>query len=130
MTSAIKRNPTLWRKIVQEIKSESTGGTKSGQWSARKAQIAVARYKSQGGTYVGPKRQDNSLVKWSNQHWRTKSGRASHITNERYLPEKAIQYLSSRDYASVSKLKLRDSRRGLQYSKMPYSISRKIKQFR
>ena len=41
--SAIKTNPELWHRIVERIKKENIGGTRSGQWSARKAQIAVKR---------------------------------------------------------------------------------------
>jgi len=128
--SAIKKNPELWKRIVQKVKSETIGGTKSGQWSARKAQIAVKRYKSKGGTYVGPKSKSNSLSRWSSQNWRTKSGKPSHITGERYLPAKAIKALSAREYRQVSTKKRRDSRRGVQYSRMPRRISNKVRKYR
>ena len=35
-----------------------------------------------------------SLKAWSKQKWRTKSGKKSSVTGERYLPEKAIKALS------------------------------------
>lgn len=47
--SAIKTNPELWHRIVERVKAEGVGGTRPGQWSARKAQIAVKRYKNAGG---------------------------------------------------------------------------------
>ena len=40
-----------------------------------------------------------SLKNWSAQKWRTKSGKKSSVTGERYLPEKVIQRLSSSEYA-------------------------------
>ncbi len=48
-STATKSNPALWHRIVERVKKENIGGTKSGQWSARKAQIAVKRYKDAGG---------------------------------------------------------------------------------
>ena len=39
-----------------------------------------------------------SLKNWSKQKWRTKSGKPSSKTGERYLPEKAIKALSSSEY--------------------------------
>ena len=39
------------------------------------------------------------------QNWRTKSGKKSSITGERYLPEKAIKALSNFEYRLPSKAK-------------------------
>ena len=39
------------------------------------------------------------------QKWRTKSGKKSSITGERYLPEKAIKALSSFEYRLTTKAK-------------------------
>jgi len=130
MSVAIKSNPALWHRIVSKVKAESIGGTRAGQWSARKAQIAVQRYKTSGGRYVGPKSSKNHLRQWTRQKWTTKSGRASHITGERYLPKKAIRALSSKEYNLVSREKRWATRHGHQYSRMPKNISRKIKRFR
>ena len=47
MASATKTKPKLWKRIVASVKSGSKGG-RPGQWSARKAQIATARYKKAG----------------------------------------------------------------------------------
>ena len=41
-----------------------------------------------------------SLKAWGKQKWRTKSGKKSSETGERYLPEKAIKAMSSAEYAS------------------------------
>jgi len=42
--------PTLRKQIFQRIKSGTKGG-KSGQWSARKAQMLALAYKKAGGGY-------------------------------------------------------------------------------
>ena len=41
------------------------------------------------------KKPQKSLKKWSKQKWRTKSGKPSGKTGERYLPEKAIKALKT-----------------------------------
>jgi hypothetical protein len=130
MSVAQKSNPKLWSRIVASVKSENIGGTLSGEWSARKAQIAVKKYKDAGGKYIGSKSPSNKLRKWSRQSWRTKSGKPSHITGERYLPSKAIKSLSSREYAQVTASKRRATRSGKQYSRMPSRISSKIRKYR
>ena len=98
MTKAEKDNPILWKEIVAKIKSETRYGTRSGEWSARKAQVAVKRYKKAGGGYKDLKDSNNSLDKWTKQDWRTKSGMNSSDTGERYLPAKAIKALSKKEY--------------------------------
>ena len=98
-------NPQLWQRIKTKITNKETAGTKAGQWSARKAQMAVKEYKKEGGGYTTPKDKNNSLSKWSNQNWMTKSGLPSSITHERYLPEKAIKALSDKEYKETSKKK-------------------------
>jgi hypothetical protein len=53
-----------------------------------------------------------SLKDWGKQKWRTKSGKPSSKTGERYLPSAAIKALSSSEYArtSAAKRKGTDSR--------------------
>lgn len=43
--------PELRKKIVSQVKSAATHGTKAGQWSARKAQLVAKKYKAAGGGY-------------------------------------------------------------------------------
>jgi len=83
---AKKSNPVLWNRIVSSVKSGTKGGD-AGQWSARKAQLAVAKYKEAGGK------------------WGTKSGKPSKETGERYLPKKAIAALSPAEYAATTRAK-------------------------
>ena len=65
-----------------------------------------------------------SLKKWSNQKWRTKSGKPSAKTGERYLPEKAIKALTSAQYAATSKAKRAGTKKGKQFVKQPKKIAR------
>jgi hypothetical protein len=127
---AEKANPILWQRIVDKIMLEEIAGTKKGSWSARKAQLAVKRYKEAGGKYRGEKSPNNSLVKWTREQWTTKSGKPSSTTGERYLPKKAINALSDKEYARTSRLKKEAMTRGDQYSKQPDDIAKKTSKFR
>lgn len=128
-TIAKKTNPTLWSKIVSSVKSGSKGGN-PGQWSARKSQLAVKKYKENGGGYQGKKSSSNSLKKWTDQKWRTKSGKPSLKTGERYLPEKAIKSLTKKEYASTTKAKREGIKKGKQFVKQPKAIAKKASKFR
>lgn len=130
MSSATKTKPSLWKRIVARVKAQASHGTGAGQWSGRKAQAAVKAYKKAGGGYSGAKKSSNSLSKWSKQKWRTKSGKKSSQTGERYLPSKAIKSLSSKEYAATSRKKRQDRAQGKQFSKQPKGIARKVRKYR
>ena len=76
------------------------------------------------------KKSQSSLKNWSKQNWRTKSGKKSSVTGERYLPEAAIESLSPAEYASTTAAKRRDTKRGKQFSRQPKSIMAKTRRFR
>lgn len=126
----MRTNEQLWERVKAEIMQDEVAGTKAGQWSARKAQLAVKRYKDKGGTYTGQKAATNALVKWTKQDWTTKSGQPSHVTGERYLPRKAIESLSAQQYASTSRTKRKGFKQGKQFVKQPHKIAEFVKQFR
>lgn len=122
--------PGLRDRIKAAVMAGSDGG-KSGQWSARKAQLVAQRYEKAGGGYSGGKtKAQESLSKWTKQKWRTKSGKKSLVTGERYLPEKAIKKLSPSEYARTSAAKREGSAKGKQFVRQPKSIAEKVKQFR
>ena len=125
--SAKKKNPGLWKRIVARVKAGSQGG-RAGQWSARKAQIATARYKKAGGGYSGPKSSSNSLTKWSKQKWRTSDGSKSE-GKKRYLPDAAWKSLSASEKAATNKAKAEGNAKGKQFVKQPKSIAKKVKKF-
>jgi hypothetical protein len=71
-----------------------------------------------------------SLKDWSAQKWRTKSGKPSSETGERYLPEKAIKALSSAEYAATTKAKREGTKAGKQFVKQPKKVAAKVARFR
>ena len=71
-----------------------------------------------------------SLKAWGKQKWRTKSGKKSSVTGERYLPEKAIKALSSAEYAATTKAKRKAKKVGKQVAKQPKKIAKKTKAYR
>lgn len=71
-----------------------------------------------------------SLKAWSKQKWRTKSGKPSGKTGERYLPEAAIKSLTDSEYASTTRAKRKGSRKGKQFVKQPKSIAAKTRAYR
>ena len=76
------------------------------------------------------KKSQRSLKKWTKQKWRTKSGKRSQDTGERYLPEAAIKSLSSAEYAATTRAKREGTRKGKQFVKQPKRIAKKTKSYR
>jgi len=71
-----------------------------------------------------------SLKDWTAQKWRTKSGKRSSDTGERYLPEAAIKSLSPSEYAATTKAKRAGKAAGKQFVKQPKGIAQKTARFR
>jgi len=71
-----------------------------------------------------------NLKNWSKQKWRTKSGKPSSKTGERYLPSAAIKALSSSEYARTSAAKRKGKAQGKQFVKQPKSIANKVRKYR
>jgi hypothetical protein len=123
-----------WKRIVASVKAGDKGGN-PGQWSARKAQLATQRYKKSGGGYSGSKTEaQKSLSKWTDEDWGTKSGKPStqgkKATGERYLPKKAREALSSKEYSATSKAKRAGTKAGKQFVKQPKAIAKKAAKYR
>ena len=76
------------------------------------------------------KKSQKSLKKWTNQKWRTKSGKPSAKTGERYLPSSAIKSLSPQEYAATTRKKRKDSKAGKQHSSQPKRFARKTARHR
>lgn len=71
-----------------------------------------------------------SLKDWGDQKWRTKSGKPSSKTGERYLPEAAINSLSPAEYAATTKAKREGKKAGKQFVAQPKKIAKKTSRFR
>jgi hypothetical protein len=71
-----------------------------------------------------------SLKNWTKQKWRTKSGKPSSKTGERYLPSAAIKSLSSAEYAATTRAKRKGKAAGKQHVAQPKKIAKKTRAFR
>lgn len=76
------------------------------------------------------KKSQQSLKDWTNQEWRTKSGKPSSKTGERYLPEAAIKALTPEEYARTTAAKRAGKKKGQQFVKQPESIAKKTRKYR
>jgi hypothetical protein len=76
------------------------------------------------------KNPQQSLKDWGKQNWKTKSGKPSSVTGERYLPEAAIKSLSSKEYAATTKAKREGTKAGKQFVAQPKAIAKKTAKFR
>lgn len=125
MSVARKTNPKLWEKIKKRVQASSKGG-RAGQWSARKAQLAVKQYKDAGGGYNGKKSSSNSLKKWTDQDW----DYVGEPKKSRYLPKKAAKSLSRGEKAATSRAKNKGTKAGKQFVKQPRKIAKKTAKYR
>ena len=71
-----------------------------------------------------------SLNDWTSQNWKTKSGKRSSDTGERYLPESAIKSLSPAEYAATTRAKRAGKAAGKQVVAQPKSIAKKTAKHR
>lgn len=75
-----------------------------------------------------------SLSNWTKEEWGTKSGKNStqgkKATGERYLPKKAREALSDKEYNRSTARKRAAMRKGKQYSKQPKDIAKKTAKHR
>ena len=80
------------------------------------------------------KKPQKSLRKWTKQQWGTKSGKpstqGSKATGERYLPKKAREALSDKEYAATTRKKREDTKKGKQHSRQPKKIAKKTSKHR
>lgn len=128
MSTAKKSNPALWKSVVAKVKAGSKGGD-PGEWSARKAQLAVAIYKKRGGKYKGAKSSSNSLAQWTKQKWTTSDGKPSK-GKKRYLPEKAWKSLTPAEKRATNAAKAEGNRKGKQFVRQPKKIAKKTAKYR
>jgi len=127
--TAKKTKPALWKRIVASVKRGTKGG-RAGQWSARKAQIATARYKKAGGGYSGKKSSKNRLTKWSKQKWDYVSKgdkKKPRAKRGRYLPESVRKSLSKSEKAATNRAKRAATKKGKQRAKYSKKVARKVR---
>ena len=71
-----------------------------------------------------------SLKAWTQQKWRTKSGKRSSDTGERYLPDAAIKARSPAEYARTTAAKRKGKAQGKQFVPQPKGIKEKVRPHR
>jgi hypothetical protein len=76
------------------------------------------------------KNPQQSLKDWTAQKWRTKSGKPSSKTGERYLPEAAIKALTPSEYAATTKAKRAGKKAGKQFVAQPKKVAQKTARYR
>jgi hypothetical protein len=83
---------------------------------------------------VPKKKSQTSLDKWTGEKWGTKSGKNSTqgkgATGERYLPKKARESLTSKEYSATSAAKRKGAKQGKQYVAQPKKIAAKTSKYR
>jgi len=129
MASATKTQPAKWKRIVASVKAGSKGGP-AGKWSARKAQLATARYKKSGGGYKGAKSSSNKLSKWTKQEWgyTTKGDEKKPKSKRgRYLPKKVRASLSASEKAATNKRKRTATKAGKPKAKYTKKIASRVR---
>ena len=76
------------------------------------------------------KKSQKSLRKWTKEEWGTKSGKpstqGSKATGERYLPKKAREALSKKEYAATSRKKRKDTKAGSNFLSSQKRLLRKL----
>lgn len=125
-----RTNEKLWEQAKSEAKAKM-----GGKHSARAMQLAGKIYREKGGKYSGKKTEaQKSMSKWTREDWGTKSGKNSTLgskaTGERYLPKKAREALTSKEYAATTKAKREGTKSGKQFVAQPKKIAEKTRKYR
>lgn len=124
----MRNNQPLWEKIVEEVRADEKGG-KKGEWSARKAQMAVRIYKERGGGYT-TKKSENSLEKWTKQDWdyvNPSDAKKPRDQRGRYLPASVREKLTKSEKAETNRKKREATKKGKQYASYSRAVARMVR---
>ena len=75
------------------------------------------------------KKSQKSLRRWTKQKWRTKSGKPSSKTGERYLPERLIKAMTSSEYAYETRKKRKAKKAGKQRAKYSAKTRKRMRRY-
>ena len=132
-----KAQAKIRRKLKNKIKKQAIMGTKAGQWSARKSQELKRQYeaacdKKGLNPYKGKKtKSQDNLSKWSQQKWKTASGKKSSTTGEPYFPAKAVAALKDKGlYSKAKQQKKAATKAGKQNARYSDDIRAVVKNYR
>ena len=75
------------------------------------------------------KKSQKSLRRWTKQKWRTKSGKPSKKTGERYLPERLLKAMTKSEYAYETRKKRKATKAGKQRAKYSRKIRKRMRRY-
>ena len=75
------------------------------------------------------KKSQKSLRRWTKQKWRTKSGKPSLKTGERYLQERLLKSMTSSEYAYETRKKRKAKKAGKQRAKYSRKTRKKMRRY-
>ena len=75
------------------------------------------------------KKSQKSLRRWTKQKWRTKSGKPSKKTGERYLPERLIKAMTYSEYAYETRKKRKATKAGKQRAKYSAKTRKRMRRY-
>ena len=75
------------------------------------------------------KKSQKSLRRWTKQKWRTKSGKPSSKTGERYLPERLLKSMTSSEYAYETRKKRKAKKAGKQRAKYSRKTRKRMRRY-
>ena len=75
------------------------------------------------------KKSQKSLRRWTKQKWRTKSGKPSSKTGERYLPERLLKAMTSSEYAYETRKKRKAKKAGKQRAKYSAKTRKRMRRY-
>ena len=74
-------------------------------------------------------KRQQSLTDWTNQKWRTSSGKPSNC-KRRYLPDAAWNALTPAEKRATNAAKAKGNRKGKQFVAQPKKVAKKVKKYR
>tara|TARA_B100001057_G_C22585135_1_gene846730 strand:+ start:169 stop:408 length:240 start_codon:yes stop_codon:yes gene_type:complete len=75
------------------------------------------------------KKSQKSLRRWTKQKWRTKSGKPSKKTGERYLPERLLKAMTKSEYAYETRKKRKATKAGKQRAKYSRKTRKRMRRY-
>tara|TARA_R100001460_G_scaffold7778_2_gene19531 strand:- start:19476 stop:19712 length:237 start_codon:yes stop_codon:yes gene_type:complete len=78
---------------------------------------------------VAKTKRQQSLTDWTNQKWRTSSGKPSN-GKRRYLPDAAWNALTPAEKRATNAAKAKGNKQGKQFVAQPKKVAKKVKKYR
>ena len=132
-----KKQAKIRMRLKRKIYKERSMGTKAGQWSARKSQKLKREYEKaceRAGLKpykTGKTEKQEDLEDWSDQDWKTSSGKKSSKTGEPYFPAKAVEALKKKGlYSKAKRQKAKATKAGKQNARYSDDIRKVVAKYR